>query len=587
MRLSGGAARPILLTLAFVAAWFGAPTQPAAAYDTNMTVPTITGTNGAQRAVGKVFLDAETSKKRVCIIGDSRFTMPGGSGPDMHTSLVFGLASLTSHGNIPETQPVAVSGIYSSPRWPFVGHNRNNVTTTGLATTVARQPANLDPSPVGAAGTFRMPPGPVGTHYIMWGFDPKARYIGTQLRGAGIAHWDTTANLRATVFCCTNPTSSASMTWDMRGSTVVTVTPAGGTSVDTGTFDTTALETSTYGVTGYSTDWVDCDAHEYWLTTYIAGDSDLIETGFCRYESSNATGVATVIYAQGGDQVTSFLSEHPDAGPWYTAMGPYDLLVFACNVNDAYSSSVTPAQHEANLRAAIAGAPTLLGSPGIPCIIWTQVDRVSDPVAEATQISRFAEYAGAAKVVAESTPNTIAINTIPAIAKTYDQNVNWMPGGTRKGTYSAAVAYAVGDVVISTHPYICITATSAGESPSGTPAKWFQQNVAYNAGTTYNRGYCCTFAGAAWTWIAPTGASGVEPGATTSYQWRKMAMYDAHEYVHPNAIGAQLIVDEFVKALRELAGYRRGYRPPSLIPGLMIGGPWFGDAGKPNVPTPN
>lgn len=567
MRRSNSATIPILSALAIVAALLCG--EPSCAYDTNSAVPVITGTQGGQRAVGKVFRDAESAKKRVCIIGDSRFTMPGGSGTNMHTALVFGLASLTSHGNIPETQPVAVSGIYSSPRWPFVGHNRNTVTTTGLATTPARQPANLFPSGLGTetAGTFRMPPGPVGSQYIMWGFDPKARYISTQLRGAGIAHWDTTAQLRATIFCCSNPTSAASMTWDMRGSTVVTVTPAGGSSVDTGTFDTTALETETYGVTGYSTDWVDCDAHEYWLTTYIAGDADMIETGFCRYESSNETGVATVVYAQGGDQVTSFLSERPEAGPWYTAMGPYDLVVFACNVNDAYSSSVTPAQHETNLRAAVSGAPTMLGSPGIPCVIWTQVDRISDPATESTKIGYFAQYAGAAKTVAESVGNVVAVNTIPAIAKTYDPAVNWMVGGTRKGDYSEAATYAVGDIVIySSNPWRCITATSAGQDPVDTPAKWFQQNLAYNAGTTYNQGYCCTYAGAAWTWIAPTGASAVEPGASTSYQWRQMAMYDAHEYVHPNAIGAQLIVDEFVRALRELVGYRRGYRPPGIIP---------------------
>lgn len=42
-----------------------------------------------------------------------------------------------------------------------------------------------------------------------------------------------------------------------------------------------------------------------------------------------------------------------------------------------------------------------------------------------------------------------------------------------RGSYSAATAYAVSDVVVyNTNTYVCVTATTAGQDPVAYPAKW-------------------------------------------------------------------------------------------------------------------
>lgn len=561
--------RPLVAALALLAAFLSP--SPAAAYDTFTAVPRITGTLAAQRAVGQVFRDAETETRRVFFVGDSRLSSLGGSGNNMLSALVLGMATLTEHGNIPETSAVSTSTLGSTTRAPFVAFNHSGAVSTGLQSTVTSVPANLEPSGVAPAtiGTLRVPIFSGGQAW--WGFDPECRWMSPVLRGHSITAWSRANNIRGRVFCSTNATSATDLYVYMQGKSTETISDNGSpTTLSTTVIPVPELETATYAVYSYATPFVAGNGHEYYQLKVNCSDTDRIECGFGRFESSDPRGIAVQNIAQGGDTVTSFASERPDAGPWYVAMGPFHLGVVFCNVNDAYAASIAPATWETNLRQAIADIRRMSGSPSMPVIVWIQVERVSHPSTETTKKGYWDQYAGVAQVVAESMSGVVAINTARVIyEKWFQVAVNWYPNGAMSGTYSESNTYAANDIVIGDgvtitagQIYLCLSPTSAGQDPIDTPAKWFRMDAPYSAVTVYAANRACTYGGRYWVNTSGADSTGNEPGATAV--WTELPIYQ--EYVHPHAGGCQIIVDEFVSACRELKGYRRGYRSPGILP---------------------
>lgn len=585
---------PLVAMLILLASLLGAPpsashaasTMPVAStasaiaaaaigYDTTLNVAVITGSLPAQRAIGQAIRDAETQNVGFILSGDSRFTAMGGAGTHMIDALVLGLPTLTTHGNIPQT-PALSTAPFASGWFGFNAFNNSSANNTGRSTTNARAYFGLWPSPTvtiadgSTNGTLRCGGHPSGP--MWWRFDPSRKQASPMLRGKALSAWDTTANIRAHWYACTNSATAADAYPYLQGIATYssTVNDSGTTTISGLVQPVPELASSTYAVYGYTTPWTAANGYPMFQFRMTASTSGGVEMGALRWESSNTKGIWIQHCSQGSARVNSLMAGAPDCGPWLQAFGPYRVGIIACNVNDAFVS--TPAQWEVLLRQAITDLRTLCNQPTLPVIVWIQVSPIFGAT-ESTYAGYFDQYPGVAKTVAESMPGVVAINTARVIRERYaTSTINWVPGGNYTSIYNAGTAYAVGDVMQypGSDPtldpwYRCKTATTAGQTPVSHAAKWKILEAAYNAATTYEYGDCVSYAGQEWAYLATeTPAAGQEPGVHAN--WVVCFPYPPRDRVHQTAAGAQAIVDEFVKSLRELAGYRRGYRSPGILP---------------------
>lgn len=554
----------------------------AVGYDTVLNVPAISGTAAAQRAIGKIIRDAETEPVGFLFSGDSRMTANGGAGRHLVESLGILMPSLTSHGNMPQTPALSLSPNTTEAWLCGLALNQSAYASsnTGRGCTSERAYPSLEPSPAAApitdgstSGTRRTGNHPTGA--IFFRFDPEQRNVSVLRKSKGMTLWDRDNNIRFSWFAANNATMAAQAHVALQGKATYsgTVNDTGVTQIGTESPSLAALETAENGVTKFTTPATALDAYEMYQIRVTALDADGVEVGAGRAEQVDDAGnLVPGIWIQhsaaGGITTATLMEDHPDSGPWFTAFGPFRCIVMACNVND--NSIYTPAQWETVMRQGITDLRTLCGQPGLPAIIWIQAQSVHAP-SEATFLGYFQEYAGVAKTIAESMDNVVAINTAREILERYhDPQINWVPGGTYQGDYAAGTAYAVGDVMRypagTGNPwYRCKTATSPGEHPGSHAAKWRVLEAAYNSATTYEYGDCVTHAGQHWGYVAiETIASGQEPGAHVN--WVRCTPFKPSDRVHPIENGAELYAELFVKALRELAGYRRGYRSPGILP---------------------
>lgn len=536
-------------------------------YMTVMDTDLITGSESAQRMIGRAILDGEDEGVGFILVGDSRVTTLGGAGADMVDALVVGLAGLTTHGNIPQT-PVFSTCPYTSGGWCGFMSFSGSGTITGRATTEARAWPNLQPNPATAiadgsgAGTIRCGSHP--TDPLRWRFDPYRRNSSPFVRGKGIGGWDLTSNVRARWFACTNTGSATNAYPYFQGITAYsgTVSDTNATTISGIDLPVPELNSSTYAIYDYATVWNPIEDYTQFQLRITASSSGGIECGGARFESSNDVGIWFQHVAQGSTRVESLMTVHPSCGPWLQAFGPYRVGVIACNVNDCFAH--TAAEWEPLLRQAIRDLRTLCNQGTLPVIIWIQATPIF-AASESSYANSFQSSAGVAKAVANSMPGVVAINTARVISGHYSYaQTNWVPGGMYAGPYNAGTAYSVGDVMQypgttpQTDPwYRCMTATTAGQTPVSHASKWHQLEVAYNSGTTYAYGHCVTHGGKQWAYLAQeTPAAGQEPGVHAN--WVECFPYSPHERVHPNPWAAQVMVDEFCKALSVLRGKAAG-----------------------------
>jgi lysophospholipase L1-like esterase len=80
----------------------------------------------------------------------------------------------------------------------------------------------------------------------------------------------------------------------------------------------------------------------------------------CRIRHENAIGISITAASAGGYKVGDVLANHANAGPFASAIGPFDLVVLQFGANDS-ANSVTSAQYKTNVLALIAAMRGWLG----------------------------------------------------------------------------------------------------------------------------------------------------------------------------------------------------------------------------------
>lgn len=545
------------------------------AYDDYLDVPFISGPVASQRAVGEALLLGETEGVTIYGFGDSRKTAPAGAGLDSVSILRYLLATLTSHKNIPVTE-FCPPYPYTSQRSPFMLGNYSNALDTGRSTTVARELPNHDPSNTGSAiGTLRAPL--FSTPGACWfGFDPEGRDVSPVVGCRGLTKWDRSKNFRGRVFVCSNPVTTTDLYIYVLGKAASAVNEVGATVRQTEIYSgvDAVLETSTYLVRSYVSDYQSGSSDEYYIVKVNCSHVDACEVGGCWVESAETKGIGLLTFAAGSTRIESMVASHPDCGPWLQEMHaqkPCKLILMMFDVNDL--SVNTAAQWETFLGDGIDYHRSLIGvGTDVPVVIWIQHEPVFGS-AETTYSTNWRQSAGVAKTVANAKTNVVVINGAANVHQWFDATLNWVPDGNYVGNMTLLSALSVADVVKWTndpavpnsdplgdnHWYRIKTATTAGQTPGTHATKFLTLDIAYDAAKSdYERGHGVTRSGRQYVHLGlSASAAGQEPGVHEN--WLECPLYSPVERVHPNANGARLVAEELIKGLRQMMGLVTGY----------------------------
>ncbi len=559
------------------------------AYDDFLDVKLVEGPIASQRAVGAALLLAETQGVAIYCFGDSRVTAPGGAGLDRCSALRLLLPTLTTHRNIPFTEfcpPLP----YTSQRSPFMLGNSSGAYTTSLATTEARELPLHDPGNVHAIGLNRAPIFSGGASWF--GFDPECRDVSPVVGCRGLTKWDRSKNFRGRVFVCSNPTTTTDLYIYVLGKPDGVVNEVSATVRQTEIHSgvNAVLETSTYLVRSYVSDYQAGNTDEYFIIKVNCSDTDGCELGGCWVESAETKGIGLVTCGSGGTRIEGFSAVHASADVWLKEMHankPCNIIILAFDVNDLSAGQHTAAQWETYLSDGIDFHRSAFGvGTEVPVIIWIAHEPVFGSTAsEVTYSTEWRQAAGVAKVVANAKTNVVVANTAAGVHQWFDATLNWVPDGLYVGNLTLLASFAATSVVKWTNDpavtgydvlgdnnwYYVKTTTSIGDTPGTAAAKFLSLGAAYDPSkTNYERHHGCTLAGRYYVHLGlVASAAGQEPGVHQN--WLECPLYGPHERVHPNANGSRLIVEEFMKALRQMMGLVDGYTA-GYSAGTLVGG---------------
>lgn len=354
------------------------------------------------QAFGSLFNGANSQTVNISVFGDSQETSPVGAGQVFIPQLNYD--AWQKYGNAPET-PIGTGNSYYSgsppAQWLIEGANPSPGTEPG------RVPAGQVLPGMTVVSSYALDGSAINGQQYGQMFE-LAQDASNVAAAANIPttnnYFNTSGRVVAQIFAATNASS---------GEISYTARPSGSNSpyffapaTTTGTL-AMGLQSPTPGVLSALTPALDFNGQKYMQLEVGGTDSnkltDIVGARFINLD--HPQGMVFTNLAAGGYQTSSFLSNDPDAGPMYKAMG-FDAAIVHTGANDS-GNSVTAVQFEADQKALISAIRSWVGDPNYKVILIGDPDRAGLTPDQRTQ---FDQYVGAQIDIAESDPNVMVVN---------------------------------------------------------------------------------------------------------------------------------------------------------------------------------